>query len=79
MNLGNLGVYCRRDWMLVILIEDQLFAPQNVCQSCLLADQSGQPRWRQGQLRCGQVIRKLAAGQPDQYQCLMGFRIAKID
>lgn len=69
----------RRDWMLVIVMEEQILAPQHVCQSCLLADQSGQPRWRGGQLRCGRAIRKLTAGQPDQYQCLMGFRIANIE
>lgn len=65
--------------MLVILMEDQILAPQHVCQSCLLADQSGQPRWSQGQLRCGQAIRKLAAQHPAQYQCMMGFRIAYIE
>jgi len=65
--------------MLVILIDEQILAPQHVCQSCLLADQSGKPRWRGGQLRCGQEIRKLTAQQPDQYQCLMGFRIANIE
>jgi hypothetical protein len=65
--------------MLVILIDEQILAPQHVCQSCLLADQSGKPRWRGGQLRCGQAIRKLTAQQPDQYQCLMGFRIANIE
>ena len=65
--------------MLVILMEEQILAPQHVCQSCLLADQSGQPRWHKGQLRCAQVIRKIASQQPDQYQCLMGFRIANIE
>ena len=65
--------------MLVILMDDQILAPQHVCQSCLLADQSGQPRWRQGQLRCGHAIRKLTEQQPDQYQCQMGFRIANIN
>lgn len=65
--------------MLVILIEDQILAPQHVCQSCLLADQSGQPRWSQGQLRCGQAIRKLSTQQPNQFRCLMGFRIAQIE
>lgn len=69
----------RRDWMLVIVMEEQILAPQHVCQSCLLADQSGQPRWRGGQLRCGRAIRKLTDGQPDQYQCLMGFRIANLE
>ncbi len=65
--------------MLVILMDEQILAPQHVCQSCLLADQSGQPRWRQGQLRCGQVIRNEREQQPDQYKCLMGFRIANIE
>ena len=78
MNLGKLGMFWS-DWMLVILMEEQILALQQVCQSCLLADRSGQPRWSQGQLRCGQAIRKLTAGQPDQYQCLMGFRIANIE
>jgi len=65
--------------MLVILMEDQILAPQHVCQSCLLADQSGQPRWSRGQLRCAQAIRKLTPQQPNQYQCMMGFRIAHIE
>lgn len=64
--------------MLVIMMDEQLLPPRQVCQTCLLADQSGQPRWNQGQLRCGQAIRKLAANQPDLYQCQMGFRIANI-
>lgn len=65
--------------MLVILMEDQILAPQQVCQSCLMADSSGQPRWRQGQLRCGHVVRKITEQQPDQYECLMGFRIVNIE
>nr|WP_317105495.1 hypothetical protein [Chroococcidiopsis sp. SAG 2025] len=66
-------------WMLVILMEDRILAPQQVCQSCLLADRAGQPRWRQGQLRCGQAVPKLSPGQPDQYECMMGFRIANVE
>lgn len=66
--------------MLVILMEEQILAPQQVCQSCLLAARDGQPRWSEGQLRCGRTIRKTTAvGQPDLYQCLMGFRIVNID
>lgn len=64
--------------MLVIVMENQMLAPQCVCQSCLLADQSGQPRWSGGQLRCGHPLRKLSENQPDQYECQMGFRIANI-
>jgi hypothetical protein len=60
-------------------MENQLLAPQQICQSCLLADQSGQPRWQQGQLRCGRALQKLTHDQPDQYECQMGFRIAHIE
>jgi hypothetical protein len=65
--------------MLVILMEDQILAPQQVCQSCLLADSSGQPRWRQGQLRCGHTVSKMTEHQPVQYECMMGFRIVNIE
>lgn len=65
--------------MLVILMDDQLIPPQLVCQTCLLADQSGQPRWQRGRLCCGQSIPVLSEQQPQQYQCAMGFRVAKID
>ena len=64
--------------MLVILMENQLVTPSIVCQSCLLADKSGQPRWNSGQLSCGHPIPKLIDAQPDQYECEMGFRIASI-
>ncbi|BAZ42899.1 hypothetical protein NIES4101_88690 [Calothrix sp. NIES-4101] len=64
--------------MLAILTDNQILLPCQVCQSCLLADASGQPRWRDGQLRCGQAISKIAEEQPEQFQCVMGFRIVKI-
>ncbi len=65
--------------MLVIVMEDQILTPRQVCQSCLLADRSGQPRWRQGKLCCGHSIHKLTDKQPDQYECLMGFRVVNIE
>lgn len=65
--------------MLVILMDEQILATEQVCQSCLLADKSGQPRWRGGQLRCGQAIHKLTQQQSDQYECVMGFRIVHIE
>ena len=65
--------------MLVILTEDQIISPTQVCRSCLLADKNGQPRWRHGKLGCGNAVRKLAENQPDQYECKMGFRIANVD
>ena len=65
--------------MLVILIENQLISPHAVCQSCLLADPSGQPRWRGGKLRCGRALLRLTEQQPEQYECQMGFRVAEIE
>jgi hypothetical protein len=65
--------------MLVILMDNQLLAPERVCQSCLLATQQGQPRWHQGQLRCGRSVERATLQQPEQYECEMGFRIANIE
>lgn len=65
--------------MLVILIKEQLIAPQNVCKSCVLASKSGQPRWNEGKLGCGQAVSKIAEKKPDWYECVMGFRIANIE
>jgi hypothetical protein len=64
--------------MLVILMDDQIFAPEQVCQSCVLASNSGEPRWHGGQLVCGQAIRKFAEQRSEQYESVMGFRIAHI-
>jgi hypothetical protein len=64
--------------MLVMLTNNQLFSPHVVCQSCLLADHYGQPRWHQGQLSCGRQVYGVSEQQPQQYQCQMGFRIAEI-
>ncbi|MBF2064213.1 MAG: hypothetical protein IGS39_07305 [Calothrix sp. C42_A2020_038] len=65
--------------MLAILTENQIFTPGQVCQSCMLADASGQPRWHGGQLYCGRAIGKLTDKQPEQYQCVMGFRVIKVE
>jgi hypothetical protein len=65
--------------MLVILMDDQLLAPNKVCQGCLMADQRGQPRWDHGQLRCGRALHKSVDSQPEQFECQMGFRVANIE
>jgi hypothetical protein len=65
--------------MLVIVMENQLIAPQQVCQACLMADQSGQPRWNQGQLRCGRALGKPTEMMPEQFECQMGFRVVHIE
>ncbi|MBW4472680.1 MAG: hypothetical protein KME45_20240 [Stenomitos rutilans HA7619-LM2] len=65
--------------MLVILMDNQLIAPQAVCATCLMADQSGRPRWQSGKLRCGRAIHKASEQQPEQFECQMGFRFADIE
>ena len=64
--------------MLVILMENQMLAPQRICQGCLLADATGQPRWSGGELRCGHPVAKPTENLPDRYECQMGFTIANI-
>ncbi|MBD2139665.1 hypothetical protein H6F32_19380 [Anabaena sp. FACHB-1237] len=64
--------------MLIILTDNQVFNPEKVCQSCLMANSNGQPRWGGGQLRCGQLVQQCQENQPQQYQCMMGFRLANI-
>ncbi|MEB3209884.1 MAG: hypothetical protein VKL39_00950 [Leptolyngbyaceae bacterium] len=65
--------------MLVILMDDQVIAPDHVCPGCLMADQHGLPRWSSGKLRCGRSLQKAVDRQPEQYECQMGFRIANIE
>jgi len=65
--------------MLVIVMENQILSPHQVCQTCLMADTSGQPRWQRGELRCGRTLGRVTEHQPEQYECQMGFRIANIE
>ncbi len=64
--------------MLVIVTEDQLLPPQLICQNCVLADRSGQPRWHQGKLNCGRPLQQPPEDQSAQYRCQMGFRVTDI-
>jgi hypothetical protein len=64
--------------MLVLLTDRQVLSTKAVCSGCLMADQSGQPRWQQGQLRCGHALSRLDSHEPTQYECQMGFRVANI-
>ena len=64
--------------MLVILANEQIISPRQVCQGCLLADQSGSPRWHDGRLCCGHSLGKPNENQPDLYQCQMGFKLAHV-
>jgi len=64
--------------MLVILTDQQVLSTEQVCTSCLLADQGGSPRWQKGQLFCGRYLGKSGKNHADVYQCQMGFRLTNI-
>ncbi len=63
--------------MLVILLENQVIPSASICASCLMANQSGQPRLRDGQLGCAQRLESSTG--LSQYQCQMGFRLANVE
>ncbi|WP_442786369.1 hypothetical protein [Leptothoe sp. PORK10 BA2] len=63
--------------MLVILLDNHVIPSATVCASCLMANQSGQPRFHDGKLGCAQP---LDSSTPlPHYQCQMGFRLANIE
>ena len=64
--------------MFVLLTDQQAVTSDLVCPGCLMADQRGQPRWREGKLLCGRQLQSLNAEVNDQYECQMGFRLARI-
>ncbi|MCC5898585.1 MAG: hypothetical protein EA395_14330 [Phormidium sp. GEM2.Bin31] len=65
--------------MVVILTDNSLLPTCQVCQSCMLADHNGQPRWRGGQLDCGRVVSSRGDRSGRYYKCVMGFHVARID
>jgi hypothetical protein len=65
--------------MIVILTQNQILSPEAICQSCLLADQGGHPRWHHGQLCCGHPLVDQPEAHTHHYRCQMGFRIAEVD
>lgn len=66
--------------MLVIITDEQLLSPKQVCQTCLMANRSGLPRWQQGKLNCGRaVVDNSHEDREPIYECQMGFRVACIN
>lgn len=65
--------------MLVIITDKQLLSPKQVCQSCLMANRSGLPRWHQGKLNCGRSVNKSPKNQATIYECQMGFHVTHVD
>ena len=39
--------------MIVMIVDQQILSPKQVCQNCLMSDQSGLPRWHDSKLGCG--------------------------
>ncbi|MCI3280594.1 hypothetical protein L5470_06320 [Synechococcus sp. PCC 6717] len=64
--------------MLVILTQNHILPSQSVCQSCLLADRHGQPRWQEGQLRCGAPVCGSSERGCQQFRCQMGFHLVQV-
>lgn len=64
--------------MLVILTDEHILDPHQVCQGCLMANQQGFPRWNHGKLGCGHTLGKPSNKQPEIYECQMGFKVADV-
>ncbi|MGB0560309.1 MAG: hypothetical protein ACPGVO_00700 [Spirulinaceae cyanobacterium] len=70
--------------MLVIVTENQLLSPQQVCSDCLLATQEGLPRWQRGKLGCemkaSSTNESCGRSHPSaaRHRCQMGFELADI-
>lgn len=39
--------------MIVMIADQQILSAQQVCQNCVMSDQSGLPRWHDSKLGCG--------------------------
>jgi hypothetical protein len=61
--------------MIVVIAGQQILSPQQVCQNCLLSDQSGLPRWRDSKLGCSKTPPLQGSPQAKIYQCQMGFNV----
>ena len=62
-----------------MITDEQILSAKQVCQNCLMADDSGLPRWRRGQLGCGQAVSTATPRQAKIYKCQMGFNVTEIE
>ena len=60
-----------------MVAERQILYPK-VCQSCLMADKNGLPRWHDRKLTCGEIQPQQTSTQAKVYQCQMGFKVTWI-
>ena len=64
--------------MLVAIAGEQILSIEQVCQTCLMADTHGLPRWNHGKLGCGKALQKSLDRQATVYECQMGFRVTQV-
>ncbi len=67
--------------MWVVVMDEQVISPKQVCQHCLMADQSGHPRGNQERLRCARQSQRRMAEDPSPnhlVECEMGFTLAHV-
>lgn len=73
--------------MIVMIADEQILFPKQVCQNCLMSDQSGLPRWHDSKLGCGKMRSHSGGGASSQptsnqaqvYECQMGFNLTWIN
>ena len=62
-----------------MITDEQILSASQVCQNCVMADRSGLPRWRGGQLGCGEALQTSVSRQAKVYKCQMGFNVTQVD
>ncbi len=61
--------------MFIIKTQRALIKAEVICGSCLMATRDGQPRWKNGKIKCGIKT----STQDDKYRCINGFEVIEID
>lgn len=64
--------------MIVMIADEQILSAKQICQSCLMSDHSGLPRWHDSKLGCAKVFQKPTFKQAKVYQCQMGFNVTQV-
>ncbi|MEY2834017.1 MAG: hypothetical protein RLZZ574_3277 [Cyanobacteriota bacterium] len=74
--------------MIVMIVDQQILSPKQVCQNCLMSNQSGLPRWHDSKLGCGKKRSHSGGGASSQpttskqaqvYECQMGFNLTWVN
>jgi hypothetical protein len=73
--------------MIVMIVDQQILSPKQVCQNCLMSNQSGLPRWHDSKLGCGKkrshsgggALSQPTSKQAQVYECQMGFNLTWVN